>query len=155
MPTPNCYDKAVALLARRPHFRSQLAAKLAQRGYPPLEVEAALTRLETRGLLDDRETARAYLASRRARGSEGKARLARELAVRGAPAEVVREVLVDLPSDELPAARVAAARWQQRGGEDLAALARHLARKGFPAHVIVAVLKERPGGATAAEAIDD
>ena len=56
---PPCYEKAVQLLASRPHFRRELAGKLLQRGYPADEMEATLDRLTEQGYLDDSATARA------------------------------------------------------------------------------------------------
>lgn len=144
---PPCYDKAVQLLASRPHFRRELAGKLFQRGYPPDEVEAALDRLTGQGYLDDSETARAFVEGRLARGAEGRTRLKAELLKRGAPAEAIDAVLGDLPDDDLPAAREAAERWARRGGGDPNSLARHLDRKGFSRRAIVAVLTERTDGA--------
>jgi regulatory protein len=140
-----CYDKAVQLLAARPHFRAELAGKLARRGYPPEEIEAALDRLTEQGYLDDRETASGFVEGRLERG-EGRARLRAELVKRGASGEAVESALADLPDDDLPAAREAAERWARKGGTDPAALARHLARKGFSHRAIVAVLNSRPGG---------
>lgn len=140
-----CAEKAVALLARRPHFRRELARKLTQRGYEESEVEAALDRLTTRGLLDDRQLAHDYLAQRLRREPLGRRRLAAELARRGVDAELVEEALAaQLPEDDLELARQAAARWQQRGGGDPRKLARHLERRGFSPHAIFALLHEMP-----------
>ncbi len=141
-----CYDKAAQLLAARPHFRAELAAKLAQRDYPPEEVEEALDRLTAQGYLDDRRTARDFVVHRQERGGEGRLRLRAELERRGAPDEAVEEALAELtPEDDLPAAREAARRWAERRSraEDPAALARHLARKGFSRRAIFALLNER------------
>ena len=144
---PTCYDKAVQLLAARPHFRRELEGKLARRSYPPEEIEAALERLADQGYLDDNETAKAFIEGRLARGSEGRSRLKAELVKRGASSEAIDGVLSELaPEDDLPAAREAAAKWARGGKSDPQALARHLQRKGFSSRAIVAVLKERPEG---------
>lgn len=145
MPPSSCYDKAVQLLASRPHFRAELAAKLSRRGFPPEEIEAALDRLTEQGFLDDRAAAVGFVEGRAGKG-EGRARVRAELQKRGASEEAVQEALSGLPDDDLPAAQEAAERWARRGGDDPAALARHLGRKGFSRRAIVAVLKERPGG---------
>jgi regulatory protein len=144
MPT-TCYDKAVQLLASRPHFRAELAAKLSRRGFPQEEIDAALDRLTEQGYLDDRAAAAGFVEGRAGRG-EGRARVRAELQKRGASGAAVEEALAALPDDDLPAAQEAAELWARRGGNDPAALARHLARKGFSHRAIVAVLKERPGG---------
>lgn len=143
---PSCYDKAAELLAARPHFRQELAAKLQQRGYSPEEIEEALRRLESQGYLDDRAAARSFVEARLTR-NEGRLRLRAELLRRGAPEEVTEEALAELtPEDDLPAARAAAERWQRQGGRDPRALARHLDRKGFSRRAIVAVLNARADG---------
>jgi regulatory protein len=134
------YDKAVQLLAARPHFRRELEAKLRQRGFPSEEIEDALARLTDQGYLDDRAAARSFVESRAAKG-EGRARLRAELVKRGAPEEAIEEALSELTGeDDLPRAREAAEAWRRRGGTDPRALARHLDRKGFSRRAIVAVL---------------
>jgi len=96
--------------------------------------------LELRTPFLDREVL--AVASRLARGAEGRPRLRAELERRGAPPDAVAAALDELPDDDLPAAREAARRWH---GKSAAALARHLARKGFSRRAIFAVLKEHPG----------
>jgi regulatory protein len=153
--TASCYDKAVQLLAARPHFRRELEVKLVQRGYPAEEIEEALQRLESQGYLDDRAATRELVESRSGRG-EGRARLRAELLKRGAPEGAIDEVLASLtPEDDLPAAREAAERWERGGGRDSRALARHLERKGFSRRAIVAVLNERPDGEDLGLEIED
>jgi regulatory protein len=143
-PRPSCRDKAAELLARRPHFRAQLAAKLAARGYPPEEVDEALEAMTRHGYLDDTAAARGFVAGQLARGPAGRRRLAAELARRGAPSEAIETALAELPDDDLEAARDAAARWASgRRKADPAALARHLDRRGFTPRSIRAVLAER------------
>jgi regulatory protein len=138
-PTP--YQKALQLLATRAHFRRELRAKLAQRGYPAEEIDAALDRLTEQKYLDDRATARVFVEHRQERSSEGRARLRAELLKRGAPEEAIDAALAELtPEDDLPAAREAAESWRRKGGVDPRALARHLERRGFSPHAIVSVL---------------
>ena len=142
MPAPTSYQKAVQLLGSRPHFRRELQAKLAQRGFPAEEIEEALDRLAAQGYLDDSKTAAGFVEQRLSRTSEGRARLRAELEKRGAPAEAIDDALAALPEDDLEPAREAAERWQRlhpRG--EPAALARHLARKGFSRRAIFALLK--------------
>jgi regulatory protein len=134
------YDKAVQLLAARPHFRWELEAKLRQRGFSSEEIDEALGRLTDQGYLDDRAAARSFVEGRAAKG-EGRARLRAELAKRGAPEEAIEEALSELTDDDdLPRAREAAEAWRRKGGTDPRALARHLDRKGFSRRAIVAVL---------------
>ncbi len=133
------YTHAVRLLAPRPHFRAELSAKLAQRGYPAEEIAAALDRLVAEGYLDDVRTARDFVAHRLERQAEGRLRLKAELIRRGAPTEAIAAALAEVPEDDLEAAREAAEKWARAHKPDPAALARHLARKGFSHHAIFAV----------------
>lgn len=138
---PSAYDRAVKLLARRTHFRRELAEKLARRGYAADEVDEALDRLAERRYLDDGEAARQFVRGRLARGGYGRARLRAELGARGVEGEVAREVLDELlPEDDTDAAREEARR---SGKTDPAAVARRLERRGFSAPAIAAVLRER------------
>ncbi len=138
----SCYDKAVELLARRPHFRRELERKLASRRYAAEEIAAVLDRLAAQGYLNDEQVAVDWLAARARRGAEGKRRLAAELARHGAAGEAVRSALATLPEDDGEGARAAAEAWRRRGGKDAQGLARHLERKGFSRRAIVAVLRE-------------
>ncbi len=72
------YDKAVQLLAVRPHFRRELEAKLRQRGFPSEDIEETLGRLTDQGYLDDRAAARSFVEGRAGKG-EGRVRLRAEL----------------------------------------------------------------------------
>lgn len=134
-----CYDRAVRLLAVRPHFRAELEAKLVQRGYPGEEIGAALDRLSAEGYLDDVRTARDFVTHRLEQKAEGRLRLRAELVRRGASEEAVSAALAEVPEDDLEAAREAAAKWARSHRPDPAALARHLARKGFSRRAIFAV----------------
>jgi regulatory protein len=141
---PTCYDKAVQLLGSRPHFRRELQAKLAKRGFPPGEIEEALDRLAGQGYLDDAKTAAGFVEHRLERSSEGRLRLKAELEKRGAPPDAVESALAGLPDDDLEPAREAAERWARLhpSGKGTS-LAQHLARKGFSRRAIFAVLTER------------
>ncbi len=131
-------DKAAALLGIRPHFRRELAQKLAARGFEHDEIEAALDRLGSLGYLDDEKTAREFVAARQARKAEGTLRLKLELERRGAPPEAITAALAELPDDDLPRAREAAEKWRRsHANGNAASLARHLARKGFRQSSIV------------------
>jgi len=138
-----CLEKATDLLARRSHFRAQLRAKLAARGYPDDEIEAALDRLAELGYLDDGKTAAELVTLRRGRG-EGRRRIEAELQRRGATAEAIEAALAELPRDDLPEARESAELWRRKRGRgtDLRALGRHLDRKGFTRHAILTILEE-------------
>jgi regulatory protein len=142
-PKPSAYDRAVGLLARRPHFGSEIERKLRERDYGEEEIEDALKRLRDQGYLDDARLAREFAASRAARSGVGAARVRADLAKRGLDASVAREAIADaLPEDDLAAAREAAARWQRGHRPNAPALGRHLQRKGFSTRAIVRVLQD-------------
>lgn len=142
-PATTCYQRAVRLLAARPHFRRELELKLALRGIDlPAEIDATMDRLAAEGHLDDLRAARDFVAHRLEKGGEGKLRLLAELQRRGAPKEAIEAALTQVPEDDLEAARKAAEKWARgRSKKDPAALARHLERKGFSRRAIFAVSK--------------
>ena len=141
-------ERALRLLAIRSHFRAELARKLAARGFPAEEVDAALAGLAAGGYLDDARTAAELVAERRERQGWGRTRLRAELARRGAPPAAIAGALAGIGAeDDLELARLAAERWSRRGAapsgaQRAAALSRHLARKGFSQRAILAVLEQ-------------
>jgi regulatory protein len=146
----SAYDQAVKLLARRTHFRRELAGKLAARGYPADEIDEALDRLAARRYLDDAEAARQFVGGRLARGAYGRARLQAELAARGVERSTADGVLDELlPADDLEAARAEARRHAGRsaaGGDPTKVaqkVARRLERRGFSHRAIATVLSEQ------------
>ncbi len=143
-PQVRCFDKAVDLLARQPHFVRQLELKLNRRGYESEEVAATLARLAELNYLDDRRTARGYVEGRLRRGGEGIRRMRAALVRKGAGAKAVEEALELVPKDDLAMARRSAAAWRRsrRGKLDPSALARHLDRKGFSRRSIFALVDE-------------
>jgi regulatory protein len=142
-PSPTCHDKALQLLARRPHFRRQLERKLLDRGYGEDQVAATLERLAAEGYLDDERLAREFAAARAGRAGEGARRVRAELERRGVAGDTVTGALADtLPADDADAAAAAAAKWLRSHRPEAAALARHLDRKGFSRRGILRVLRE-------------
>ena len=142
-PKPSAYDRAVALLARRPHFGPEVERKLRQREYPEDEIAAAVTRLREQGYLDDDKLAREFAAARASRAGVGASRVRSELAKRGLDPDVARAAVDDaLPDDDLAAAREAATRWQRSHRPNPPALGRHLQRKGFSTRAILRVLQD-------------
>ncbi len=140
---PDCYAKALELLARRPHFEQQLAAKLAARGFDGEEIADACGRLRELGYLDDERAAVELVTGALRRKGYGRRRVRRELERRGAPPAAVERALDALsPEEELELARQLAGRWRQRRAAGAAALARHLDRKGFSPPVIRRLLEE-------------
>lgn len=80
-PAVSALDAGLRLLGRRAHSRVELRRKLARRGHPAGEIEAAVGRLVDLGYLDDRSFASGLV---RRRGTvRGPLALSAELAARG------------------------------------------------------------------------
>jgi regulatory protein len=101
-PAGTALDSGIRYLAGRAHSRAELGRKLAQKGFEPDEVEAALGRLAELGYLDDAAFARALV--RRRSGSRGPSALAAELSAKGISREGVSAALAGLDSSEQLAA---------------------------------------------------
>ncbi len=143
-----CLDKALQLVARRPHFRRELEQKLSQRGFPAAEVESALAELERQGWLDDRAHANDLATGSMARKGFGPRRIRFELQRRGVDQELVEEVVGGIfedPETELAHARQLARRMASGSSADVDRLARHLDRKGYSKGVILKILSEASG----------
>jgi len=144
------FRAAVRALTRRPHARRDLGRKLVRKQHPPEAVEAALERLEARGLIDDRRFAEQYAAVRATRG-RGPARLVKDLLAQGVDAGVaeqsVRRALEDEGlTPEIEARAVAAKRVRQLA--DLPPMVRKrrllafLARRGYAGAAALEVVRE-------------
>ena len=140
-----CFEKALQLLARRPHFRRELIAKLEARGFPPEVVGSTVEKLDRRQLLDDRANARQMATGSLSRKGFGPRRMQAELRRRGVEeeiaAEVVREVYPDSESEMVMARKFASNR-ARRGRVDKEALARSLDRRGYSKAVVFRILSE-------------
>ncbi len=141
MSSDDCYDKAVDLLARRPHFRWVLERKLAARDFDSEEIESACDRLAASGLLDDLESARGLLRGSWRRKGFGPLRVRAELQERGVAGEIIDTVLSEIGGDDTERAQEVAHRWlRSRSKRSRDALARHLGRKGYSGQTIYEVL---------------
>lgn len=139
------YEKAVKLLARRPHFERELVLKLRRRGFEEGSCAEVVVRLRREGFLDDHACAVDFLTSRLRRKPQGRRRLRAELERRGVRGEAIEAALAAVvPEDERELAREAARRWRARGGGSPQALQRHLDRLGFSARDILAVAADSP-----------
>jgi len=141
---------ALRVLARRGHARLDLGRKLMKKQHPPEAVEAALRRLEARGLIDDRRFAEQYAAVRAARG-RGPARLVQDLRAQGVDVRVAEESVRRALEEEgftpeIEARAVAARRARQLG--DLPPVVRKrrllafLARRGYSGAAALEVVQE-------------
>ena len=135
-------NRALGLLARREHSRTELQRKLAAHAEDPQELVDLLDDLSRRGWLSDVRFAEALVQSKQAKF--GTTRLAYELRERGVADSVIREQLADLKDSELERARQV---WQSKFGvipTDTKARAkqmRFLQSRGFSLDVISKVVR--------------
>ena len=138
-----CRRKAMDLLALRPHFRGELEAKLAKRGFAAEDVTATSGWLEERGYLDDRDAARKLIRGALERKGYGPRRMRAELSRRGVNEDIVTETLAEAWSrgENERALEIARSRVAQRGF-DRPKLARYLEGKGYGAGAILGALEK-------------
>ena len=145
----SCHDKALELVARRPHFRRELEQKLVRRDFSAPEVAETLEKLAHAGLVDDAGHARDLAAGSMARKRFGPRRMRAELVRRGVDETVVDEVVSEaFPGieEELSRARDLAARASSSKRDDPARVGRFLDRKGYSKSVILRILDELSDG---------
>ena len=89
----NAKESALRLLAKRDHSREEVRRKLRVQGFPPEEIEEALQRLETGGILDDGRYAQRlafYLTQEKLFGPQ---RISQKLFQKGIPADLIQEAM--------------------------------------------------------------
>lgn len=141
----DCYDKAIELLARRPHFRRELGVKLLARGYDHEVTSATLDRVDDEGLIDDRQNALTLAFGAMRRKGFGPRRMRANLETKGVDPEIAAAVVEEVFPDreaELEAARTVIERWRLSRSVDRAKAGRHLERKGYSTGVVLQVLDE-------------
>jgi regulatory protein len=136
-------ERALRLLARREHSRSELARKLKGFAESTEAVTALLDDLERGGLLSDARYAEQRAGSRA--GRLGNARLAHELRTKGVD-EAIIDAALDSAGVETDRARAV---WQKKFGalpasrEEWARQARFLQSRGFSTDTIRRILDDR------------
>jgi regulatory protein len=137
------------MLARAPRSVRELRRRLLLKGEPEAEIDAAIARLTSAGLLDDAAYARAFVRSKVSSQGFSRRRLQQELAKRGVARDIadaaISEVLRDDEVDE--AANIdRAARKKMRGLQKLdeetqrRRLYAYLARRGYGIDEVRAVV---------------
>jgi regulatory protein len=141
MGRPGIRARALRLLARREHSRSELERKLAEGTADPREVADLLDDFERRGWLSEARVAEQHLA--KARGRYGPRRVLNDLKQKGLSGDALTQAAAQLKQSELESATQA---WRKRFGQppsdlkDKARQARFLAGRGFSAEVIRVLL---------------
>ena len=147
-----CYDKALAALARRSRSRADLGRWLKQREFTEQEVAPALEKLAALGLLNDLEFARGFARSRLQGNGFGPRRVAAELSRRGVSRELVTQVLAEATEELGTSELETATALLEKRARSVAHLppetARrrlhgYLARRGFSSGTILTALRSR------------
>lgn len=88
----------IKLLGVRAHGREELSSKLRKKGYESATADAAVARLESLGLVDDRAFAAGCVESLSKRRPEGKAKARMRLLRKEIPEELIEEALQEYDS---------------------------------------------------------
>jgi len=143
------YQAALALLARRDHFRRELENKLRAKKYPVDEIEEAVSRCEATGLVDDLRVGERFVEIRAEGRGWGPRRLAGELKLRGvASADAARLASLE-PRLAREAMRTAIRKLEVRMPEQWwrdsqrrARMVSSLIKRGFETEVAIAAVNE-------------
>jgi len=139
-------EACLRLLGYRPRSRRELAERLERKGFAQPAIAAAVAELESSGLVNDDEFARAWVQERLANRPRGSLVVRRELRRKGVEERIIQRALEEHMGEEreLEAALRVAARYAPRPGDDEAACLKRLAgalkRRGFTFDVIEAAL---------------
>lgn len=148
----DCLNRAIKLLASRPHSVKELEKKLSARGFAKDDINGAVDWLSQRGYLNDGEFGIIYAKARVARARVGSARLKMDLRAKGLDGDIVDSALSSVYGNdgaELAVALDAAkrkARSLAPGVAEEAARKKifdHLVRKGFSAELARQVVFEK------------
>jgi len=112
--TPAAYPAALKLLARRDYFREELAGRLGRKGFAGDQVEAALSRCDHLGLLDDRRLAERFAVLRATTSGWGPHRVEAELRRRGVDSAIAQRAARLEPEVHEQALRLALRRAEGR-----------------------------------------
>jgi regulatory protein len=133
----NLRERALRLLARREHSRTELARKLAQAGFADHDIDPLLDEFEEKNWLSDRRFAESWIADHRAKS--GSVKLAYELRQRGVSDEIIGAVLNENRDSEAERAREV---WRKKfsmppaDAADRARQIRFMQTRGFTLDVI-------------------
>lgn len=137
-------EKCLRLLSRRARSEAELRDRLREAGCAEPVAEQVLAGLKEAGLIDDEEFARAWVASRKARGGSGRRKLSWELLRKGVSRELIERVLAEEIDDETERRQAAAlAQRRLRGrakAQDMTRLRRYLLGRGYGFETVDTVL---------------
>jgi regulatory protein len=128
--------RAGRLLASRPRSEKELGDRLAQAGFEPAIVEAALDRLRSLGLVNDEDFALQWIEERASRKKLSSRAVVHELRAKGVPPNVAVAALARAGVDEEAQALELAARYARRfsskpPAEQFTRIHQALTRRGY------------------------
>jgi regulatory protein len=94
------YQYALTLLSARGYTTRNLRRKLVQKEFESNEIESAMERLVSSGLLDDRRYAAEFARQRLVTGRSSARRVVKELALKGIAGNVARGVVAAVVDEE-------------------------------------------------------
>ncbi len=139
------YERALNLLSYRPRSVTEISHRLLRAEFSPSAVEAALTRLERAGLVDDHDFARYWIENRERFRPRGHRMLRWELRQKGVADQIIDEAVASV-DEAATASRLARKQATRLCHLDEMTFRRrlsaHLARRGFPYSIIADVVQE-------------
>jgi regulatory protein len=130
----DAFERAVGTLGQRERTTAELESWLAERGYAPAEVEAAIERLTAIGELDDERFARRYAEDKRELRGWGADRIREALVAKGLDRATIDAAVGGAAADEELARAIALLERRGRPAVDEASRTRalgFLARRGY------------------------
>jgi regulatory protein len=94
------HDRALGLLAVRPRSRHELLQRLVSAGFPRLEVQEELARLEAVGLVDDERFAEEFVEHAVGRRLEGRRSVTSSLVAKGIDRGTIERTLDGVGTDD-------------------------------------------------------
>jgi regulatory protein len=145
----DAFERAVGALSQRERTTAELEDWLAERGYPPAEIAAAIDRLSAIGELGDERFARRYAGDKRELRGWGVDRIRDALAGRGLERATIDAAIGDESPDDELARAVALLERRGEAAVDEPSRARalgFLARRGYDSDVAYEAVRafERP-----------
>ncbi len=144
--TDKIYNQTLRLIARRPRSEWEIKDYLKRKEVEEQTVASIITKLQTKGFIDDYDFARRWVENRRLLKSISKRKLEVELRQKRLSDGVIRQVLAEDETDEFEVvcAEIERKRRQSRY-QDATKLMQYLARQGYSYDNIKRALADHAG----------
>ncbi len=148
------YQKALDILTRRDHSRSELRKKLVLRGFAEKPLDEALERLSSQGLIDDAKFAAGWVESALRSGRGFGARLLLDLRQKGISRETAQQAVAEgaaaIPAEQVLAEivkrRFAAFNNDTATQKEKQRIYGYLQRRGFSLSFIISYFRNQDTG---------